>query len=48
MGGAGAGAGTRAGDAEKDSPPQPIEWGGAGKRAGGPHFSRPRPPCNEL
>jgi len=44
MGGAGARAGTGAGNAEKDTPPQAIEWGGAGKRAGGPRFSGPRPP----
>jgi len=34
MGGAGAWAGTGAGNAEKDNPPQAVEWGGAGKRAG--------------
>ena len=40
--------GTGAGNAEKDTPPQAAEWGGAGKRAGGPRFSGPRPPRNEL
>jgi len=40
--------GTGAGNAEKDTPPQAVERGGAGKRAGGPHFSGPRPPRNEL
>jgi len=48
MGGAGACAGTGAGNAEKGTPPQAVEWGGAGKRAGGPRFSGPRPPRNEL
>jgi len=40
--------GDRAGNAEKDTPPQAVEWGGAGKRAGGPRFSGPLPPRNEL
>ena len=40
--------GTGAGNAEKDTPPQAVEWGGAGKTAGGPCFSGPRPPCNEV
>jgi len=40
--------GTGAGNAEKDTPPQAVEWGGAGKRAGGRRFSGPRPPRNEL
>jgi len=48
MGGAGAAAGTGAGNAKKDTPPQAIDWGGAGKRAGGTRFSGPRPPRNEL
>ena len=48
MGGAGAGVGTGAGNAEKDTPPQAVELGGAGKRARGPRFSGPRPPRNEL
>jgi len=48
MRGAGARVGTGAGNAEKGSPPQAVEWGGAGKRAGGPRFSGPRPPRNEL
>jgi len=48
MGGAGARAGTGAGNAEKDTPPQAVEWGGAGKRARGPRFSGPCPPRNEL
>ena len=30
------------------APPQAIEWGGAGKKAGGPRFLGPRPPRNEL
>ena len=47
MGGAGARAGTGAGNAEKDTPPQAVEWGGAGKRAGGPSFRGPvRPLTN--
>ena len=33
--------GTWAGNAEKDTPPQAVEWGGAGKRAGGPRFRGP-------
>ena len=41
MRGAGARVGTGAGNAEKGSPPQAVEWGGAGKRAGGPRFSGP-------
>ena len=48
MGGAGAWAGTGAGNAEKYPPPQAIEWGGAGKKAGGPRFLGSRPPHNEL
>jgi len=40
--------GTGAGNAEKDSPPQAVEWGGAGKRAGGQRFLGPHPPRNEL
>ena len=40
--------GTGAGNAEKDTPPQAIEWGGAGKRVGGLRFSGPRPPRNKL
>jgi len=48
MSGAGACAGTGAGNAEKDTPPQAVEWGGAGKTAGGPRFSGPRPPRNEV
>jgi len=48
MGGAGAWAGTGAGNAEKDIPPQAVEWGGAGKRAGGPHFLGPSPPRKQL
>ena len=48
MGGAGASAGTGAGNAEKDTLPQAVEWGGAGKRAAGPRFSASRLPRNEL
>ena len=48
MGGARAWAGTWAGNAEKDTPPQAVEWGGAGKMAGGPRFAGPRPPSNKL
>jgi len=48
MGGARAWAGTGAGNAEKDTPPQAVEWGGAGKMAGGARFAGPRPPRNEL
>jgi len=40
--------GTVVGNAEKDTPPQAVEWGGVGKRAGGPRFSRPRLPRNKL
>ena len=48
MGGAGAWVRTGAGNAEKDTPPQVVEWGGAGQWARGPRFSGPRPPRNEL
>jgi len=41
MSGAGARAGTEGGNAEKATAPQAIEWGGAGKRAGGLIFSGP-------
>jgi len=47
MGGAGARAGTGAVNAEKDTLPQAVEWGRAGKRAGGPRFSGPHP-CNAV
>jgi len=47
MGGAGAWVGTGVGNAEKHTPPQAIERGGAGKRAGGPRVSGPRLPRNE-
>jgi len=47
MGGEGAGAGTGAGNAEKDTPPQADEWGRAGTMAGGPHCRGPiRPIMN--
>jgi len=48
MGGVGASAGTGGGNAEKDTTPQAVERGRAGKRAGGPRFPGPRPPRNEL
>ena len=48
MGGAGASAGTWAGNAEKDTLPQAVEWGRTGRRAGGPRFLGPCPPPNEL
>jgi len=49
MGGAGACGGTGAGNAEKDTPPQAVEWGGAGKRAGGRVFRGPvRPITNST
>ena len=48
MGGAGACAGTGAGNAEKDTPPQAVERGRAGKRAVRPRFPGPRPRRNEL
>jgi len=48
MGGAGTRAGTGAGNAEKDTAPQAVERGRAGKRAEGPRCSGPRPPHNEL
>ena len=49
MGGVGAGVGTRAGNGKKDSPHQAIEWGGAGKRAGGRVFrGRVRPVTNSI
>jgi len=40
--------GTGAGNAEKDTSPQAVEWGGAGTRAGGPRCSGPHPPRNKL
>jgi len=48
MGGAGAWAGRGVGNAEKHILSQAIERGGAGKRVGGPCFSGPCPPRNEL
>jgi len=48
MGGAGPSAGTGAGNAEKDTLRQAVEWGGAGKRARRPRLSGPRPPRKEL
>ena len=47
MAGVGASGRTGAGNAEKVSAPQAVEWGGAGTRAGGPRFSGPLPPRNE-
>jgi len=40
--------GDRAGNAKKDTPPQPVEQGKVGKMAGGSRFSGPCPPRNEL
>jgi len=40
--------GTGARNAEKETPPQAVKLGGAGKRAGGPGFPGPRAPRNEL
>jgi len=35
-------------NAKKDTPPQAVERGRAGKRARGQRFPGPRPPRNEL
>ena len=40
--------GDRGGGDRKKAPPQAIEGGGAGKRAGGSHFGGPRSSRNEL
>jgi len=40
--------GTGAGNAEKGTPLQAVEWGGVAKRAGGLRLSGPPPPRNEL
>ena len=40
--------GNAAGNAEKDTPSEAVQWGEAGKRARGPHASGPCPPRNQL
>jgi len=40
--------GDRGREFQKDTPPPAVEWGGAGKKAIGPRFARPRPSRNEL